>query len=517
MVPRAAVLILLGATWPAATGEDAPAGIEFRLQYLPVHGRRADTLTYDFDGDGRGDVFNSSVHFDADPPERWAALHLQREGSYGETPDFLWPLSDRACALVFGDFLPGGGVEVGFIAEDGVYVYPWTPKGPAEVPLKLFHTRTFYRSPSPRQISVWHWVTDLDRDGKHDLVVPVEDGYRVYFQTAPGVFGRVARLEADLAAGAPRALGTARYAERIEVSPSLFVATAELPRLEAVDINGDGLSDLVLVRGDTITYFLQKEPGVFPSQRPYRISYAVPTLRDEPRKDSVNLSLIRFVDIDRDGMADLVVTKIQGTLGLWESIRTSIYLHLGTGKGNFLPDRRIAIDGVSIDPEFVDMDLDGKLDCVTSRLRTDLMKKAVEAFVLGDVPITYEVFQFDPERRSFLPDPVYEKQILVRRADLDKTGAGAVPLVFVRGDLSGDGRPDMVAVDPKTAELRIHPGVVRETPAGRRIGFDGTAHWTISLERAPKSLHVLDVNSDGLNDILLYHAGALGLVLSRRR
>lgn len=517
MAPKAVLLGLAGAVLAASGGEERPAGVEFRLQYLPVHGRRADTMTYDFDGDGRGDVFNSSVNFDADPPERWAALHLQREGGYSETPDFLWPLSDRACALVFGDFLPGGGVEVGFIAEDGVYAYPWNRDGPSETPLKLIHARTFYRSPSLRQISTWQWASDLDRNGRHDLVLPVEDGYRVYFQTAPGVFGRVAVLEADLAAGAPRVLGAGRYAETVEVSPSLFVSGAELPRLEAVDINGDGLSDLVLVRGDTITYFLQKEPGVFPSQRPYRIAYAVPTLRDEPRKDSVNLSLIRFVDIDRDGMADLVVTKIQGTLGLWESIRTSVYLHLGTGKGNFLPDRRIVIDGVSIDPEFVDMDLDGRLDCVTSRLRTDLMKKAVEAFVLGDVPITYEVFQFDAERRTFLPDPVYEKQILVRRNDLEKAGAGAVPLVFVRGDLSGDGRPDLVEVDPKAVELRIHPGVVRETPAGRRIGFDKTAHWAVPLERAPKSLHLLDVNSDGLNDILLYHAGALGLVLSRRR
>jgi hypothetical protein len=74
----------------------------------------------------------------------------------------------------------------------------------------------------------------------------------------------------------------------------------------------------------------------------------------------------------------------------------------------------------------------------------------------------------------------------------------------------------MVVVDPKTRELLIHPGVVRETGRGPRIGFDGTAHWTVSVDRHPRGLHILDVNSDGVNDVILYHAGAVGLVLSKR-
>ena len=163
------------------------------------------------------------------------------------------------------------------------------------------------------------------------------------------------------------------------------------------------------------------------------------------------------------------------------------------------------------------MDLDGRLDAVTSRLRTDLMKQAVNAVILGDVAISYEVFQFDAERNGFLADPVFEKQIFVPKGDLEKTGKGAVPLVFIRGDLSGDGRPDLVTVDPKTSDLLIHPGRVQETSKGPRIGFDGTPHWTVSLERHPGGLHLLDLNSDGLNDVMLEYSSALGLVLSKRK
>jgi hypothetical protein len=507
---RAPLLLLLLAL------PDSAQDLVFTLQNLPVKGRRQDTLTYDFDGDGKGDVVNTSIETDDDPPSRWLAFHLQRDGAYREAPDRLLPVSARAAALVFGDFLPGGGVECGFVAEDGVWVHPWGKGGPAE-PIKLLHVAAFLRAPSPRFLPVWQWAIDYDGDGRHDLVLPVADGYRVYFQTSPGVFGRVAALESDLPAGVPRALAPASTAERPEILAATVLASVELPKLDSADINGDGLRDLILIRKDTVTYFLQKEAGVFPSVRPYRVSYRVPTLAAEAKKDAVNYSTVRFTDLNRDGLADLVVAKVEGQLGLWDSIKTSIYLHLGTGRGNFVADRRIVIDGVSIEPEFIDMNLDGKLDVFTSRLRTDLIRQAVSALLLGDIAISYEVFQFDPKEGALMPDPVFEKVIFVPRKDLEKTGAGAVPLVFIRGDLSGDGRPDLVVVDPKAQELQIHPGRVQETGSGPRIGFDGTAHWRVSLPRHPSGLQVLDVNSDGLNDLILYQAGLVNLVLARRR
>ena len=223
------------------------------------------------------------------------------------------------------------------------------------------------------------------------------------------------------------------------------------------------------------------------------------------------------MDINGDKLADLVVTKIEGQLGLFDSIKTRIYLHLGTGKGNFNADKRIVIDGVSIDPEFIDMNGDGKLDLVTSRLRTDLLKQAANSVLLGDVTITYEVFQFDPQKNGFMSDPVFEKQIFVRKSDLEKTGAGAVPLVFIRGDLTGDGRPDMIVIDPKTNELMIHPGRIKDVGRGPQIDFDKTAHYTIKVDKHPKGLQLMDVNNDGINDIILYYNGSVGLVLSEKK
>ena len=38
--------------------------------------------------------------------------------------------------------------------------------------------------------------------------------------------------------------------------------------------------------------------------------------------------------------------------------------------------------------------------------RCPQMDQAVAAFVLGDIAISFEVFQFDPARNTFLTDPV---------------------------------------------------------------------------------------------------------------
>jgi hypothetical protein len=517
MLTRATYLLLVFLL-PALSSAAGPAPIlEYKLSWLDVYGRREATLNYDFNGDGKLDILGVSINFDTDPPERWFSLHYQHNGEYSKTPDVMWPVSDKACALVIGDFLPGGRTVVGFLAEDGVYVYPWDKDRPAEKPIKLIHVRTFFRTPTLKQLPLWQWKMDLSGDGLDDIIVPLPDGYRIYFQTSPGIFGKTATLESDLPATAPKSIAVSNSAETLDVSPSQFVSVSELPRLEIVDINGDGLSDLVLIRKEQLTYYLQKEPGVFPSDRKHHVTYEIPSLRGEAKKDNINLSLVKFVDINGDKLADLVVTKIEGQLGLFESIKTSIYIHLGTGKGNFIPGQIIMIDGVSIDPEFIDMNGDGKLDVVTSRLRTDLLKQAANSVLFGDVAITYEVFQFDPAKNEYLKDPVFEKQILVARKDLEKTGAGAVPLLFIRGDVTGDGRPDLIAIDPKTNELRIHPGREKNTGSGPRIDFDGTAHYSIKIDRHPKGLQLMDINGDGINDIILYYGDAVGLIMTHKR
>src|SRR5262245_52247986 len=115
-----ALLIVLSPT------EASESGGTLTPRHLAVHGRRLDSICYDFTGDGKPDLLNTSVDFDVDPPQRWFALHPQDgKGGFDELPAQIWPVDARACALVFGNVLPGGGIEIGFVATDGVYVHPF--------------------------------------------------------------------------------------------------------------------------------------------------------------------------------------------------------------------------------------------------------------------------------------------------------------------------------------------------------------------------------------------------------
>ena len=224
-------------------------------------------------------------------------------------------------------------------------------------------------------------------------------------------------------------------------------------------------------------------------------------------------------DVDGDGNMDLVVTKIEGQLGLLDSIKTRIYYYLGTGKGNFtVPDAQIFIDGISLNPMFVDMDRDGGLDVLTTRLRTDIISKGLERALFGDITITYEWFQFDKKVRKFSTEPVDWKDVRIRDEDISKRGAASRPLFQIPGDLSGDGRPDAVFFNPKESRLEVLKGKVVFAAGGvPAIGFskDAAATCQIDKDNPPKWISYLDLDGDGRLDVLLNYYSQVIILMSR--
>lgn len=522
---RAIVAVVLVAAGVASPGPQAPA--PFEVRYLLVHGRRIDTQYYDFTGDGLRDALIVSIDLDADPPARWLALHVGTKGALPEKPDQIWSVQPSTCAMALGNVVPEGGVDILEIAPDGVSYHAFEKGRMTEEPRKLLHTRTFFTSPSSRTLPMWSQPVDLSNDGLDDLVVPVPDGYKVYFQTAAGKFGAVVKLEADLAKAQTPSAAPIRFAadwERLVArglppTSGLFNLHDELPRVSPVDIDGNGLKDLVSISGSRMTIFFQGPAQKFPAKM--RKTSEIATLVQERKKDAVSVADVQFCDIDHDGSMDFVVTRIEGELGLLDSIKTRIYPHLGNGRGTFTPDTLIFIDGISLNPAFIDMNGDGSLDVLTSRLRTDIMAKGVEKIAFGDVTVTYEVFQFDGKKRTFIDSAVYSYDVRIRTEDLTKGGAASRPLFQVPGDLSGDKRPDAVLFNPKTRSFEIRKGrlVWEGGGARQRIDFELDTAAKFEIEKIsthdPKWMSYMDVDGDGRLDMLMNYYSSVIILLSR--
>jgi len=280
------------------------------------------------------------------------------------------------------------------------------------------------------------------------------------------------------------------------------------------DVDGDGKDDFVIVHPDgkyTVHLFRNN----------YRRSGFIEKISDlETRTASglIDISDVTVRDIDGDGKADLIVTRYTGELGFLESLKTEIKILIGTGDGKFSRVYSFLVYGLSVPPRFIDMNEDGAKDLLISRLATDILQKIIEIGIMGDVRVDYEFYQFKPERTDFIKEPVWVETKFVKARQIQERLLGSVPLVYVGGDHTGDGRPDMLTIEENRGQnviyLRVFKGrrdsVFRGKPS---IGFNTTADLEVKIDKFPRGVSFFDLNEDGIMDVVLQYRGSVTVVL----
>jgi len=204
--------------------------------------------------------------------------------------------------------------------------------------------------------------------------------------------------------------------------------------LEMGDVDGDGDADIIVANEDRNRLLLNNGRGQFEDADPAALPiWDVP---EETREAD-------FGDVDGDGDLDLIFANVRLFV---EDARRQNRLLLNDGSGRFQDATNVRLpidDQSSLDADFVDLDLDGDLDIVTSNVLFDgeSIKSAPFGIFLNDGG-----GRFSDVTRRALPEVITGRGLDAEAADFD-----------------GDGRPDLYLCSRGTVD-RLLLSVVPPAP-----------------------------------------------------
>jgi len=451
---------------------------------LPVAmGDPASVFSADLDGDGDRDLVS------ADAATMTLSVFFQPAGGFmtGQAASLVLALSTTPRAVTAADVDGDGDVDIVAAADTEVDIFLQTAPGVfASAPVRL--------TDGSESVGVSYVVvTDVDGDGRPDIVVANNTSISVFLQSLTGEFFPAPDVRLDLTGRGPLGAATADLdgngfpdlvsADACTGTLSVFpqrggglfppapTATlrASFPEdVISADLNRDELPDLAAADPLGVLLYFQGGRGAFGDGRPTVALAGFP--------GGVILSLVAS-DFDDDGLVD-VAASLFGSDGVPPEV-IGVYFQPAGGFGNGQPPD-ILLGGPNV--------TNGILGLATGDLDADGLADLVSA---NESAGTVTIFRRTGPG-TFDPDPV----------TLDPIGGGsaACPVAVAVSDLDGDGRLDVAVADRNFDSPSI---AVFFQPSG---GFsDGDMRSLTLGDRQlsePMSVVLADVDRDGLGDVL---------------
>ncbi|MFC1587161.1 FG-GAP repeat domain-containing protein [Planctomycetota bacterium] len=388
------------------------------------------------------------------------ALVYELDGSGELKPASFWRIPSNVTAVSVAQPAAGKPYEIFCFSDVGLSTLAISPARPAR---QLVAEPSFLAFPGRSDMVRYDGCLDINGDSLLDIIYPTPGGYQVYLQHE-GDELRFAK-GAELEAAHPTRLGEGWY--------NLLWYSSSLPVLCAVDVNNDGLLDLVSFPQEESLVFLRLPDGTY--QR-----WASASKRSAADDSVIRVEVFELADIDGDGLTDMIATQIFGDFGLLESLKTKIRFKFGK-KNTLLFEQpftqSILRKGVSVVPEFSDLNGDRRLDMLLSSVRTDLMTNAL-SWLQDEVDIYYEAFYYQNRRKAYYDNPDFKHSIVHNLGKLSPEKS--MPRLFLAHDVNLDKRRDMIRYD-SSGKLYIFPG-----QQGNGLSFAKDPGWTFQVQPEDK-------------------------------
>ena len=286
--------------------------------------------------------------------KRYISVFYGRKGEgYHHRPDITLTVPEEACVFFMGNYHPSRGKELAWFTSDGIYCTTFKNRKIDAEKVRLAAEETFFVLPDRGALPYWDPFIDIDKNGLLDIVIPKPDGYGILFQGPEGTFPKRARIPLE---------GYHSFGHYIESRflNRLFSFNSFMPRVFFGDYNGNGLQDAMAFQNRGVAIFLHKKRGVF-AEKP-DIHLPLKLLEGKPLEgeDAFKNTTIQMADVDGDRRCDMIISKVMGRIGFFESMMTQQLLFLNSPKGinGNKPDQILNLRGISMAPKLVDVDGD---------------------------------------------------------------------------------------------------------------------------------------------------------------
>lgn len=465
-----------------AVGTAEPSFIASRIE---VREKVDSSLLADVDGDGLLDIV-------VQVGRRVDAYLQKAEGAFSQPASVELPKK----AFLF-DLFPVSAPRASdlvYVTAEGVFALSWGESSFLPRERVLVPIPTLFEGESTSPPLRYPFASDVDGDGRLDLVLPQRQRLLIYLQRDGGTFRFSQRVPVDMQTRLETGGGSIQ---------NRVAASIRVPPYYVADFNGDRLPDLGVVQADLLLVHLQGEGNTLPSGPSYEAVVGID--RKKPRRRLLNWEIPPVIeDLNGDGLADAVVTTVgKGTTQIFLGRRDSLAF------ADPSQIQQIKVDGWTFRHWVIDANGDGRKDLALAKVDKLGVSQALQVLITGKIDATILVF-LQGEDGKYPESVSYEKELTVPFVVAFSGNTVQVEspvMVDPRGDYDRDGHADLL-VKTESDELTLYlssAGKIFDEQQGVRVPTMDTKAFSFSVFENFEPLHLVDLNGDGKTDIVLHH------------
>ncbi len=445
-------------------------------------------------------------------------LHDLGDSGPAREPRLTIPIKGDVSAWSVADVRSEPGQELIFLTGKGAWSYSVTHPGYRNNIQSLVATTLLFDIPSPTRLPLWRYrLPHRGELGLHDLVLPQEGGL-VRWSPEQEPDGQIVYQARHVLGGDGQAPSysyvesnesTRRYLNTSDRNGpfagdmltfgTMLTSNHGFSAPAVLDIDGDGIKDVLVLGKDELRFHRSG------SLEPTRIE-TLPAYMD-PGKARRRLML---EDADGDGDIDLLVIK-QARFKALGTDPSVILVLINDGK-SLLPESPTQIlrfEGIELVAQFADVNGDDRRDLVIRKFELPGITDSLTGLKFHFTHLVH-----------FGNGKAFDRKATVRHEEVydESDIQAAVGSYDMSLDCSGDGVADLVAINLQ-GELTLR------RVQFKKGGFFSADTW--ALEPAPWKvfptgslyglLKVIDLNRDGIGDLIAQREEGLTIQISKRR